>query len=126
MQGRKSLFVVAVSIVAFAWGSVESAAHASVIGTEQYLGSRERQHNIERIDAALARADVRRQLEQLGVNPSEALARVNALSDDELAAMADKLQDLPAGGSLLGVLGIVFVVLIVLDLLGVVDVFKKI
>ena len=54
-----------------------------------------------------------------------ALERVNALTPAELAALESQIQDLPAGGSLLGTLGIVLIVLIVLDLVGVTDVFSQ-
>jgi hypothetical protein len=126
MRSRESFYLVVLCVVAFAAATVQSAAHASVIGTQQYLGSIDRQHNIERVDAVLAREDVRRQLEQLGVDAAEASERVNALTDQELETLADDLEALPAGGSLLGLIGIVFVVLLILELVGVTDIFKKI
>jgi hypothetical protein len=36
------------------------------------------------------------------------------------------MQDAPAGGDVLVVLGVVFLVLLVLELVGVIDIFKKI
>jgi hypothetical protein len=47
------------------------------------------------------------------------------LSDAELIALAENLEELPAGG-LLGVLGVVFVVLLILELVGVTNIFTKI
>ncbi|HEU4619964.1 MAG TPA: PA2779 family protein [Gammaproteobacteria bacterium] len=121
-----SFFLVVATVVAFAVSSIEQAAYASVIGTQQYLSSVDRQQTLERIDAVLAREDVQRQLEQLGVDPSEAAARVDALTDQELQTLADRLDELPAGGSLLGIVGIVFIVLLILELVGAIDIFKKI
>jgi len=86
----------------------------------------ERRATLDEIDAVLARAEIRRELERLGVDPAETSARVAALSDAELMELADNLENLPAGGSLLGVIGIVFVVLLILELVGVIDIFKKI
>lgn len=126
MRGRSSCFVIVLSIVGFVGASLENAAHAGVISTQSYLSAVDRQAAIQRVDAVLARADVQRELEQLGVDPDEALVRVDALSDQELATLADNLEDLPAGGSLLGVVGVVFVVLLILELVGVIDIFKKI
>jgi hypothetical protein len=105
---------------------LQSTAYAGVISTEQYLASVDRQHALSRIDAVLARADVQQRLEQLGVDPVEAIARAAALSDAELVALAANLEELPAGGSLLGVLGVVFIVLLVLELVGVTNIFTKI
>jgi hypothetical protein len=63
----------------------------------------------------------------LGVDPAEARARVAALTDDELAQVAGRLDALPAGGDGLGVvLGVglvVFLVLLVTDILGYTRVF---
>jgi hypothetical protein len=126
MRGRKSFYLVVLLSVAFEAACLQNAAHAGVIGTEQYLDSIDRQHDIERIDATLAREDVQRQMEQLGVEPAEAMARVDALTDRELETLADHLDELPAGGSLLALFGVVFIVLLILELVGVTDIFKKI
>jgi len=104
--------------------------HALIVGTEQAIAMSEaideRSDVLAEVTAALERDDVREQLVALGVDPQQALERVSALTPEELAALDGQLQDLPAGGSLLGVLGIVLVVLIVLDLVGVTNVFNKI
>jgi hypothetical protein len=78
---------------------------------------------VARINQTLMRDDVRVQLEALGVNPRDALERVDALTSAELAQLQSHLDDLPAGGDVLAVLGVVLVVLLVLELLGVTNVF---
>lgn len=105
---------------------LQSTSYAAVIGTEHYLGALEREQALDRIDAVLAREEVRERLEQLGVDPAQAFERAAALSDAELIALAENLEELPAGGDLLGVIGIVFVVLLILELVGVTNVFNKI
>jgi hypothetical protein len=106
--------------------SVHTAAHAGVIGTQQYLSAVDREAAIARIDAVLAREEVRSRLEHYGVDPAAAQERVAALTDQELQTLANDLDNLPAGGDLLGVVGIVFLVLLILELVGVIDIFKKI
>ena len=54
------------------------------------------------------------------------MKRIAALTDQELEQLAADLESLPAGGSLLGVAGVVFIVLLILELVGVIDIFKKI
>jgi len=103
-----------------------TTSYAAVIGTEQYLGALERERALERIDAVLARDEVRERLIGLGVDPADAIERAAALSDAELIALAENLEGLPAGGDLLAVIGIVFVVLLILELVGVTNVFNKI
>jgi hypothetical protein len=106
--------------------SLHGVAHATVISTQQYLSAVERQAVVGRIDAVLARTEVQEQLKRLGVAPEDAAARVRALSDSELVSLADRLEELPAGGSLLGLAGAVFIVLLILELVGVIDIFKHV
>lgn len=100
--------------------------HAVIVSTEQAIVVSQQDEVLARVTGALQREDVREQLIALGVDPQQAVERASALSPAELAALDGQLQDLPAGGSLLGVLGILLVVLIVLDLVGVTNVFSKI
>jgi hypothetical protein len=102
------------------------SAHAGVIGTEQYLETLDRKAAVTRVEQVLARDEVQSELERLGVSTELAAERVAALTDDELMALAENLDNLPAGGSALGTLGVVFIVLLVLELVGVIDIFSKI
>lgn len=104
----------------------QTLAHGDVIGTEHMLDVLERRATIEQIDTVLARAEIRSELERLGVDPAETQARVAALSDAELVELAENLEQLPAGGSLVGTIGIVFIVLLILEFVGVIDIFNKI
>jgi len=103
-----------------------NAAWAGVIGTQQYLTTLDRDAALARIDAVLAREEVRDRLEQYGVDPVAANERIAALTDEELTLLATELENMPAGGNLLGVAGVVFIVLLILELVGVIDIFKKI
>jgi hypothetical protein len=115
--------VLAASVLAT---SLQSAASAGVITTQQYLTALDREATLARIDAVLAREEVRSRLEQYGVDPAAADERIAALTDQELSLLATELENLPAGGDLLGVVGIVFIVLLILELVGVIDIFSKI
>lgn len=81
--------------------------------------------HIDRIRSAMTRDDVRSTLVGMGVNPAEAELRLDALTDAELVMLNQQMDELPAGGSVLGVLGAVLIVLIVLELLGVTNVFTR-
>jgi len=73
----------------------------------------------ERIAGVLERADVRSQLQAHGVNPADVQARVAALTDEEAADLAARIDSLPAGGiSILGAILVVFIVLLITDILG--------
>lgn len=77
----------------------------------------------EALRALLGRDEVRAALVREGVDPEQALARVAALSDAEVLQVSDRIDQVPAGGSLAGVVVFVFVVLLVTDILGLTKVF---
>jgi hypothetical protein len=126
MQTRPTCSLVLMLCIAVFSSSMQSAARGGVIGTQQYLSAVDRESAIARVDAVLAREEVRSRLEHYGVDPAAAQERVAALTDQELQTLANDLENLPAGGDLLGVVGIVFLVLLILELVGVIDIFKKI
>ena len=92
---------------------------AEIVTTDQIYASEER----DRVRSFLARSDVQAQLQRLGVEPGEAQARVDALTDDEAARIAGHLEQLPAGGSVIGVLFAIFIILLITDILGLTKVF---
>lgn len=115
-------------IVAMVLGSlpVAVAAPASdggLVGTQAALDAEHTTDARERIHDVLARDDVREQLKAQGVDPADVEARVAALSDAEARQMADQLEEMPAGASVVGALFAVFVILLVTDILGLTNVF---
>ena len=125
MRHRRRFSLVALLAASLMAVSVQSA-RAGVITTQQYLSAVDRDAALARIDAVLAREEVRSRLEHHGVDPVAADERIAALTDQELELLATELENLPAGGDLLGVVGVVFIVLLILELVGVIDIFSKI
>lgn len=101
----------------------QSAPGGDLVSTRGALNAEQGQSARERIHDILARDDVQAQLLAQGVEPAEVEARVAALSDQEAAEMADRLEQLPAGASVVGALFAVFVILLVTDILGLTNVF---
>ena len=76
-----------------------------------------------RINAFIDRKDILAELQKQGVTATQAKARVNALTDEEAHTIAGKLDQLPAGGDILGLLFTVFIILLITDILGFTKVF---
>ena len=100
---------------------------ASMVETETVLAITQAQNARENILNLLERKDVQEAMIAQGINPLEAKARVDSLSDAEIMRIADKMDQLPAGGDGIGiVIGaalIVFLVLLYTDIAGYTDVF---
>jgi hypothetical protein len=93
---------------------------AGIVATEEVHAGLKR----DEVKGLLARAEVRAELEALGVEPGAALARVDALSDEELAQLTGRLEQLPAGGAnVLAVALVVFLVLLFTDIMGYTKIF---
>jgi hypothetical protein len=103
------------------------SASAAMVATETLLEASQGQQARTRIKQLLVREDVRRALINQGLDAREADARIDSLSDAEAIAVADKLDQLPAGSgaleTLLIVALIVFLALLVTDIMGYTDVF---
>ena len=103
------------------------AANAVILGT----GSAEKNPvttpaESDTIQDFLLNEKVQQQLIQLGVEPELAVSRVASLTPAERQLLEEKITDLPAGAGAVEVIGIVFIVLLILELIGVIDIFKKI
>ena len=102
------------------------SAGAAMISTETAIEMVERQERIDHINEVLARESVRNTLVAYGVDPADASARVDALTDTELQTLEQQLEQLPAGGTgVVEVIGIVAIVLVILELLGVTNFFSE-
>ena len=76
------------------------AARAAMVGTEAVVETATQiEADRARLRALLLRDEARAQLETYGITRDEAVARLDALSDEEVAQIAGKLDALPAGGT---------------------------
>jgi hypothetical protein len=111
--------VLGVSVPAFA----TSANSAQIISTEEIASAAQTQQIKDQVRSALDRAEVQQALQSYGVDAAQLRGRVDALTDAEAAQVAKHLNELPAGGDVIGVLFAVFIILLITDILGLTKVF---
>ena len=115
-----ALFMIMIS------GPVQSGM-AAMVGTETMIEASRGQEARNRLNQLLVREDVRQALVNQGIDPGEARARIDSLSDAEAMEVADKLDQLPAGSGalelILVIALIVFLVLLITDITGYTDIF---
>lgn len=117
---RCTAAVAALSLLAASIPAMASPAADTLIETSEVLAATPIK---DRVQALLARDEVRAALAERGVAPAQLQARVDALTDDEARELAKRLDQAPAGGDVLGILFTVFIVLLVTDILGLTKVF---
>jgi hypothetical protein len=120
---RKS--AIAILSVAIVNMGFVGAASAAIVDTGTLIAP-SRDADLSAVRTQLERSDVREQMQKMGVDATAVDARIASLSDRELHQLATDMQSAPAGGDVLALVGAVFVVLLILELVGVIDIFKKV
>ena len=90
-------------------------ARAGLIGAEQAVSAAQARVARATVDAYIERAEVLQQLLAHGLSPQEAQARVSALSDAEITALAGRIDSLPAGGWVPLLIAAILVIWILLE-----------
>jgi hypothetical protein len=126
-QRSKSASVILIALMVLLTIPYQSVL-AAMIETEATLDITEKgQEARDTIKSILAREDAQAVLRAQGIDPPEARARVDSLTDAEAVRIADQIDELPAGGNffigLLIAVGVIVVILAITDAMGYTDVF---
>ena len=124
---RSTRWMTSLVAACMSFAGFMQTAQATLVTTEQVAAS-QGLHSAtaqrDQVNTTLERADVAAGLQERGISLEQARARVAALTDDEVAAVATTLDTAPAGASdVLGVIVTIFVVLLITDILGFTKVF---
>jgi hypothetical protein len=118
------------SIFLAIWVFMISGPHqamAALVGTERVFDAERVQNARELIHGLMAREDIQAALVREGIDPQEAQARAESLSDAEAVRLAGAIETLPAGGDGVGLIVfsilLVFIILLITDIMGYTDVF---
>ena len=123
MSSLKRL-MASVLIVSTSLMGLPITAHAQMVGTDEAITAAAASADRDKVGSFLQREDVRAALQARGVDPQAANDRVKALSDQEVAQLAEQIDRAPAAGAdVLGFFLVVFVVLLITDALGMTKVF---
>ena len=116
--------MVAILVTISFLGGYSLPAWSGIASTEQML--HEQFHALDRdtLVSMLDRQEVRQQLIEHGVDPAYAKQRIEALDDQQIRELKAGIDQLPAGGSAVGILIAVLLVLVILDIVGVTNIFS--
>ena len=115
--------VASLVIASTALMGLPMTAQAAIVSTDEAMSTPMAAANRDRVNTFLTRSDVRKALQEQGVNGDAAVERVKAMSDTEVAQLAGRIDQAPAGGDILGILFTIFIVLLVTDIMGLTKVF---
>ncbi len=124
---RIRLIAAFMAVFLFVLAGPYQTVMAALVPTERALSSEESIIARENIKAFLARQETRDVLISKGIDPEEAQARIDSLTDAEALMLSQQIENLPAGGNTVGIivgaLLLVFIILLITDLVGLTDVF---
>ena len=120
---RANRVIARLMILAIGFLSLQPVANAAMLSTEEIVVQQQAAFERDQLLQALDRQDVRDKLEGLGVNPEQAKQRVASMTDAEVSALKNRIDEMPAGAGVLEVALVVFLVLLFTDIMGYTDVF---
>ncbi|HKY03236.1 MAG TPA: PA2779 family protein [Burkholderiales bacterium] len=83
-------------IVLMAWTPFQ-LSHAGMIGTNEQVAITSQAADRATVLSLINRADISKELTAFGVNPGDAVGRIAAMSDEEVATLKAQLETAPAG-----------------------------
>lgn len=107
---RKTLYT---TLAVFVWACLHTqSVHSDIITTDTLLQEVHADNLKQNLEDALDRQDVLSMLQNHGVSPEQAEARVAAMTDEEAAQLAAHFDDLPAGGNVTLLLVVIILILL--------------
>jgi len=100
-----------------------SQAQAAIIANAQLIEQVQQANDKDVLLQTINRVDVQEQLLGMGVTTAELENRVNQMTQQEIAQLNQQINDLPAGGDVLGIIVLIFIIFIITDVIGATDIF---
>jgi hypothetical protein len=120
---RRCRFLTALLAVSVLFVSVQPAVNAAIVSTSDLVATEQSKISREYLLNSLEREEVRTALTSQGVDLEMAKQRVANMTDEEVRALNQKMDEMPAGSGVVGALLLVFLVLLFTDIMGWTDVY---
>ena len=98
-------------------------AQAAIISNSQVMDNLEQASNKEALLQTIHRVDVQEQLVRMGVSTADIEHRIDNMTQEEIAQLNQQLDELPAGGDILGIIVLIFIIFVITDVIGATDIF---
>ena len=120
---RRYRFLTALLAVSILFVSVQPTVNAAIVSTSELVATEQSKIGKEYLLNSLEREDVRTALTSQGVDLEMAKQRVASMTDEEVRALNQKMDEMPAGSGIVVTVVVVFLVLLITDMVGWTDVY---
>ncbi len=117
-MGKIKQVLVTVVMGLIVMAGMPQTVNAGMVGTSSMLNQA-----LGQLDQQQARQTIQAQLIELGVSSEMAKVRTASLSDQQVADIVTRLQDLPAGADAGGTILAIFIIFVITDVIGATDIF---
>jgi hypothetical protein len=98
-------------------------AQAAIISNGQVMDNLEQADSKQTLLQTIQRVDVQEQLVRMGVSTADIENRIDNMTQQEIAQLNQQIDELPAGGDILGVIVLIFIIFVITDVIGATDIF---
>jgi len=116
---RTLTLILSISLIGLSFGQ----AQAAIIANNQVIQQMQQTADKAALLQTINRADVQQQLLAMGVSTTDIENRINQMTQEEIAQLNLQINELPAGGDVLGIIVLLFIVFVITDVIGATDIF---
>lgn len=116
---RSAVMFLSILMLCLSFGQ----AQAAIIANNQIIHQIEQTNDKEALLQTINRIDVQEQLLDMGVNTADIENRISQMTQEEIAQLNQQIDELPAGGGILGFIVLIFIVFVITDVIGATDIF---
>lgn len=120
---RRCRVITALLAVSILFVSVQPAVNAAIVSTSDMVATEQSRIDRDYLLGSLEREEVQTALISQGVDLEMAKQRVATMTDEEVRALNQKMDEMPAGSGVVGAIVLIFLVLLITDIAGLTDVF---
>lgn len=98
-------------------------AQAALVANGQLIQQFQQVDDKDALLQTINRSDVQEQLSDMGVSTADIENRINQMTGEEIAQLNQQINELPAGGDIVGIIVLLFIVFVITDVIGATDIF---
>lgn len=102
---------------------VPMVAQAAMVSSQDIVQTNHLTWDRATLVEKIQQQELQAQLVQMGVDPAVVISRVQNMTDAEVLALNEKIQELPAGEGILGLFIFLLIFFAITDLVGITDVY---
>ena len=121
LRGKRTISSVLVALTLFL--SIQPAVNAAIVNTTDLVAEQQSVIDRDTLLKSLDRKEVQLALVEQGVDVKLAKKRVASMTNAEVVALNNKMDQLPAGSGVIGAIVFVALVLLITDIAGWTDVY---